>query len=97
MINCTEHKGKLEFIKRIPRTHTRGKGPVRFVLRIDGYRVITKPYDPIINKIPDLVGKECIAVIGVWRSINVIGSVKLASEVTSLASEVTSLAARNEE
>jgi hypothetical protein len=55
---------------------------VRFVLRIDGYRVTTKPFDPIVNKIPDLVGKECVAVIGVWHSINVLGSIKLAAEVT---------------
>jgi hypothetical protein len=80
MMNLTEHKGKLEFVKRIPRTHS-FKKPVRFLLRMDGMLVMTRPSDPINNRIPELVGKECVAIIGTYHGKNALASIKLADEL----------------
>lgn len=80
MINITEHKGKLEFIKRVPRTHRAGK-PYHFVLRIDGYRFTTAPSDPINKRIPDLVGKQCVAALGTKNHTLKLACLKLATEL----------------
>lgn len=75
MRNLTQHKGKLEVIKRLPSSRN---GNPRWLLKVDGWTCRTAVDAGIAYEIRNYDGKDVVAAIGTHFGNATLDSVRLA-------------------
>ena len=61
MKSITRHTGTIEIVERLPNSYY---GNPRYLFRIDGYTVRTKPDSSYAYSLPNYNGKKCTVTIG---------------------------------